>query len=77
MQSVFQATKKRDADAYWKDRRGSRNTLRLGRLGGQHPQGVCRIRSAPSALTAAQGRPPLRKVGNVPNFIRQIFNGRK
>ena len=29
-----------------------------------------------TALTAAQSRPPLRKVGNVPNFIRQIFNGR-
>ena len=32
MQSVFQATKKRDADAYWIARRGSRNTLRLSRL---------------------------------------------
>ena len=30
-----------------------------GAAGGQHPQGVCRIRSAPSSLTAARGRPPL------------------
>ena len=28
--------------------------------GGQYPQGVCRIRKAPSSLTAAQSRPPLR-----------------
>ena len=27
--------------------------------GGQYPQGVCRIRKAPSSLTAAQSRPPL------------------
>ena len=46
-------------------------------LGGQHPQGVCRIRSAPAPLTAARGRPPLHKVGNAPTSIRQIFNGRK
>ena len=32
VQSAFQATKKRGADAYWTDQRGSRNTLRLSRL---------------------------------------------
>ena len=34
---------------------------------------------ASRAFGAAGGqrRPPLRKVGNAPNFIRQIFNGRK
>ena len=30
------------------------------KAGGQYPQGVCRIRKAPSSLTAAQSRPPLR-----------------
>ena len=32
MQSKFQTIKKRDADVYPTDRRGSRNTLRLSRL---------------------------------------------
>ena len=54
-----------------------KSTATSARSGGQHPQGVCRIRSAPSSLTAARGRPPLQKVRCVPNFIRQIFNGRK
>ena len=58
--------------------------------GGQHPQGVCRIRSAPSSLTAARSRPPLHRgvlemrgddkpldIGSASNFIRQIFNGHK
>ena len=34
------------------------------RSGGQHPQGVCRIRSAPAPLTAAQSRPPLQVCAN-------------
>ena len=33
--------------------------------GGQYPQGVCRIRKAPSSLTAAQSRPPLRVLGKI------------
>ena len=33
--------------------------------GGQYPQGVCRIRKAPSSLTAAQSRPPLRVRGKI------------
>ncbi len=67
---------------YWKERNEVNFTAeafraRRARSGGQHPQGVCRIRSAPSSLTAARGRPPLHKVENFSNFIRQIFNGRE
>ena len=55
---------------------GRENPRACGAAGGQHPQGVCRIRSAPSSLTAARSRPPLRDIGNAPISIRQIFNGR-
>ena len=67
-----------------------------GATGGQNPQGVCRIRSAPDGADgcARSSAPTLpteshqqrvdvgidpyepHKFGNVPNFIRQIFNGR-
>ena len=58
---------------YWKERNEVNFTAeafraRRARSGGQHPQGVCRIRSAPSALTAARGRPPLHKVGKCSEF---------
>ena len=51
----------------WIDRRGSRNTLRLSRAG-----------STRKGMRVDVGIGPYEphKVGNVPNFIRQIFNGR-
>ena len=50
----------------------------LARVGGQHPQGVCRIRSAPLSLTAARGRPPLHGafVPSVPEKASRILRMR-
>ena len=56
---------KRATDAYWTDRRGSRNTLRLFRM---RPE-----RKFASARCATL---PLQKDG-LSTFIRQIFNGRE
>ena len=60
----------------WTDRRGSRNALQCGRADSTR-KGCAASVARLTALTAAQSRPPLRKVGNAPTSMRQIFNGRE